>query len=143
MDGRNAIYYRGNDYGHGEGGSPGFGVAFLHEGGFVGPAGEGAGDADDASFARGRCPPGTDAERGCDGGSIRAELLTPGGEVIPGFSRDEFRVIVGKGADLPLEWEGAKQVRSVLSRGNVRLRLYLDRATVYGFRSVNSRRAPG
>ncbi len=142
IGGKNAIYYRGNDYGHGAGGSPGFGVVFLHEGGFVGRRAKGRGTLTThplrVADARRRLTLNADAA----GGSIHAELLTTDGDVIPGFSRDDFQVITGKGADLPLEWEG-KEVRSALMKGDVRLRLYLDKATVYGFRSVNSRRAPG
>ena len=142
VGGKNAIYYRGNDYGHGAGGSPGFGVAFLHEGGFVGRRAKGRGTLTTHPLRVADARRGLTLNADAAGGSIRAELLTTDGSVIPGFSRAEFRVITGKGADLPLEWEG-KEVRSALMKGDVRLRLYLDKATVYGFRSVNSRRPPG
>lgn len=142
VGGRNAIYYRGNRQGHGEGGTPGFGVAFLHEGGFVGRRAEGRGTLTTHPLRVADARRGLTLNADAANGSIHAELLTPDGEVIPGFSRDDFEVLTAKGADLPLKWNG-QEVRAAPMKGNVRLRLYLDRATVYGFRSVNSRRAPG
>src|SRR5678816_2043366 len=84
VGGRTAIYYRGNDYGHGAEGKTGYGVAFLRQGGFVGRRAAGEGTLT-THLLRVNSPRSVfylDAD--ARGGSIRAELIDAAGQVVPG-----------------------------------------------------------
>ena len=72
-------------------------------------------------------------------GKIHAELLDDSGQVLEGFSRDDCEPITGSGDKLTVRWKGQEDLKEHLRRGTVRLKLYLDKATVYGFKC---RRAP-
>jgi hypothetical protein len=106
----------------------------LHEGGFAGWRAEREGsllthplsieDPGSAFYLNG------DAE----GGSIRAELLDRQDRVIPAFSKERSRVISGRGANLRIRWDDEESLPSCLSAGEVRLKLYISNATLYGFR---------
>ena len=137
VEGQTAIYYKGaNKPAHSYDSVRGIGLALLHEGGFVGRRAENEGTLvtyllrvrDDRSTFY--------LNADADGGSIRAELLDVAGKVIPGFSRQDCGDINGKGTDLPIRWKGADAPREHLRNGPVRLKLYLKKATVYGFRCV-------
>ena len=70
------------------------------------------------------------------GGSIQAELLDASGTVLPGFSRRDCRPITTKGNELRLSLKGPSR-----RTGPVRLKLYLTRAMVSGFRCRRNRAA--
>ncbi len=135
IEDRTAIYYRGDHIGHGAGGRPGIGVAFLDEGGFV------AWEAETQGTLTTR-PLGVVGKRStfylmsdASGGSIRSELLNPDGEVIPGFSKGASIPITAKGSKLLVQWEG-KPALGDAALQPLRLKLYLDRARVYGIGSA-------
>ena len=134
LDGQTAIYYNGsNKPAHSTGGKHGVGIALLDESGFVGWHAEGEGKLithplrvrDDHSVFY------LNAHAG--GGVIQAELLDEEGRVLPGFSRQECKAITGAGSELPLVWSGQEALKAHLRSGPVRLKLYLRKATAYGF----------
>ena len=73
-------------------------------------------------------------------GSIQAELLDDSGQVLKGFSRDDCETITGVGHELTVRWKGQNDLKDHLRRGTVRLKLYLNKATVYGFKCLRPRR---
>jgi hypothetical protein len=68
------------------------------------------------------------------GGSIVAELLDEDGVVIEGISREDADAIEGEGDALEICWRGEEDLKKQMREGAVRLKLYLEKATVYGFR---------
>ena len=134
VNGKTAIYYRGNSSGHGAGGKPGYGVAFLPEGAFAGWRADTEGILVTHLLAResGTEPFYLNAD--AEGGAIEAELIDAAGKVVPGFSRHDARPITGKGSELRIFWKG-----KLTRMGPVRLKLYLRHATVYGFRARRPR----
>lgn len=133
VDGRTAIYYSGNGSGHGPGGRPSIGVAFLHEYGFAGWRAEGEGRLTTHLLRSSDNRPAFFINAAVAGGAVGAELLDTDNRPLPGFARDDCREVTGSGARLPLVWKGQDSLGSVLRKGPVRLRIYLRRATVYGF----------
>lgn len=135
VGGQTAVYFTGNHVGHGPGGKPGVGVAFLQEGAFAGWRADGEGvlttpalhivDPRDAFFLNANA----------EGGSIRAEILDAGGQVLAGYTRADSAEILKAGTSLRLRWK-----QETARKGAVRLRLYLNRATVYGFQSRRVRK---
>ena len=133
VGGRTAVYYRGNDYGHGAEGKTGYGVAFLRQGGFVGRRAVGEGTLTThllrVNSARSVFYLDADAR----GGAIRAELIDAAGQVVPGFSRTDSAEVAGDGTRQLLRWRETASLTDVIRKGPVRLKLYLRAATVYGF----------
>ena len=126
-----AVYYRGDHVGHGTGGRPGIGVAFLDRGGFVAWEAEARGTLTTHPLAVGGSRETLYVNGDASGGSIRAELLDTDGEVIPGFSRQESLPISGRGPRLLVRWKGKPDLVDAVLRP-FRLKLYLERARVYG-----------
>ena len=93
VNGRTAIYYRGSAAGHGAGGKPGYGVAFLHEGGFAGWRADGEGTLTTRPLIRESGDEHFFLNADAEGGSIQAELLDSEGRVIPGFARADSRPV--------------------------------------------------
>lgn len=62
------------------------------------------------------------------GGALRAELLDDSRTVIPGFSADDCEPVTGDVTAQTVAWKGGKQAPAKATR----LRLYLNRAFVYG-----------
>ncbi len=133
---RAAIFYHGsNTPAHSREGQRGIGVALLDRGGFVGRRAEEPGYlithplrvSDDRSrfYLLADVSPG---------GSIVAELLDEDGVVIDGFSREDADAIEGEGDALEICWRGEEDLKKQMREGAVRLKLYLEKATVYGFR---------
>ncbi len=129
--GDTAIYYRGDHIGHGAGGRPGIGVAFLDQGGFVAWEAATRGTLTTHPLAVGGSRETLYVSGDASGGSIRAELLDADGKVIPGFSRQESVPISGKGPRLLLRWKGRPSLGDAVLKP-FRLKLYLERARVYG-----------
>ena len=138
---RTAVYFQGNNIGHGFGGQPGIGVAFLPEFSFVGLRAAGEGtivtqplrlfyDDNDRAIC---------LIADAAGGSIQAEVLDAKGGVISGFSRELSRPVTGKGSLLALEWNTKTPPNQAFRKGPIRLKLYLNKATVYG---LGARRLP-
>lgn len=73
-------------------------------------------------------------------GSIHAELLDDSGQVLEGFSRGDCEPITGVGHELTVRWKGQDNLKEHLRRGTVRLKLYVSKATVYGFKCLRPRR---
>jgi hypothetical protein len=136
VGGRTAIYYRGNDYGHGAQGRTAYGVAFLRKGGFVArrAAGEGTLTTRPLNLRNERYVLYLDADG--RGGSIRAELLDGRGRVFEGYSRadsDEIRI---EGNRLLLRWRGSHDLPAAARAAPFRLKLYLRAARVYGIENA-------
>ena len=138
IDGKSAIYYRGNSEGHGAGGAPGMGVALLHEGGFAGWRADNRGTLTTHPLRVHRARSSLYLNADATEESIRADLLSEAGDVIPGFSRADCQEVTGSGGALPLQWKGQSSLESHLRKGRVRLKLYLSKATVYGLRAGRS-----
>ena len=141
IDGRTAVFYHGsNTPAHSREGQRGIGIAFLNPGGFVGRTAEEEGYlithplqiADDRSrfYLLADVAPE---------GSIAAELLTTDGVVLDGFSRHDSNTIEGQGDALAIRWRGEESLKQHLREGPVRLKLYLENATVYGLRATRPR----
>ena len=137
IDGRTAIFYHGsNTPAHSREGQRGIGVAFFDRGGFVGRRAIEGGYLIThplrVSDDRSRFSLLADVS---PGGSITAELLDADGAVIDGFSRQDAEPIEGKGDALEIVWRGAGELSRHLRERAVRLKLYLEQATVYGLRA--------
>ena len=66
------------------------------------------------------------------GGSIEVELLDDDGLPIPGYSRDEARVINGNSVRMPVSWRKSGDV-SRLAGTPVRLRFHMRDCRLYAF----------
>jgi len=64
-------------------------------------------------------------------GAIRVAICNAGGRPIKGLSQTDAVAIDGEGVRVPVQFKGGASVASLHGR-EVRLRVYLDRATVYG-----------
>ena len=138
---KTAIFYHASTNPlHDSGGDRGMGVALLDQGAFLGWKAESEGTllthrlrvrSDSSLFHL-----NADAEEG----SIQAELLDDSGQVLKGFSRDDCETITGVGHELTVRWKGQNDLKDHLRRGTVRLKLYLNKATVYGFKCLRPRR---
>jgi hypothetical protein len=106
VNGKTAIYYRGNATGHGGGGKPGYGIAFLSEGGFAGWRAEKKGTLVTNSSIRELGAEDFFLNPDAEGGSIQAELLDTSGTVLPDFSHRDCKPITTKGNELRLSWKG-------------------------------------
>ena len=140
IGGETAIFYHASTNPlHDSGGDRGMGVALLDQGAFLGWRADSEGTLlthrlrvrDDRSLFQ----LSADARNG----KIHAELLDDSGQVLEGFSRDDCEPITGSGDKLTVRWKGQEDLKEHLRRGTVRLKLYLEKATVYGFKC---RRAP-
>ncbi|MDP7631033.1 MAG: hypothetical protein QGF03_10760, partial [SAR324 cluster bacterium] len=58
---------------------------------------------------------------------------------LEGFSRDDCEPITEAGHQLTVQWKGQEDLKEHLRRGAVRLKLYLSKATVYGFKCLRPR----
>ena len=141
IGGKTAIFYHAStNPAHDLGGDRGMGVAFLDQGAFLGWKAESEGTLlthhlrvrDSQSLFH--------LSAKATNGSIRAELLDDSGQVLDGFSRDDCEPITGAGAGLIVHWKGQEDLKEHLLRGTVRLKLYLNKATVYGFKCLRPRR---
>jgi hypothetical protein len=106
-------------------------VAFLDEGGFVAWEAETRGTLTTHPLAVGGTREALYLNGDASGGSIHAELLDADGEVIPGFSRQESVPISGRGSQLLIRWKGKPGLGDAVLQP-FRLKLYLERARVYG-----------
>ncbi len=133
VEGKTALYYTGNKLGHVlEVGNPGIGLALMHEGGFAGWRADGSGVLTTQLLTVRYVQDWMYLNAEASGGKVEAELLDPAGRVIPGFSRNECQPVRESGAMLLLRWKDMKALEPVLARGPFRLRLHVERATVYG-----------
>ena len=130
-----AVYYRGDHIGHGAGGRPGIGVAFLDQGGFVAWEAATRGTLTTHPLAVGGNRETLYVNGDAAGGSIRAELLDSDGEVVRGYSRQESVPIIGKGSKLLVRWREKPSLGDAVLKP-FRLKLYLERARVYGLGST-------
>ena len=69
------------------------------------------------------------------GGSIEAELLTPFGQVVAGYSRGDCIPVTSDGKDQILTWKGSGKMADLLAqhRGGLCIRLYLKNAKLYSY----------
>ena len=65
-----------------------------------------------------------------EGGSIRAELTDPAGNVIEGFEKDNCEPFTGDTVDHTLRWKGAKPTPS---GDHLRVRFYMWKAELFSF----------
>jgi hypothetical protein len=138
FEGQTGLYYHGSSVGgHVDGGSQGIGLATIQEGAFVGWNAATTGTLTTHRLrARHHHHDKFFLNVDAEGGSVRAELLDDDGNVLPGFSRPDCRPITTAGSKVRVEWAGAEQLESHLQAGTVRLRLHVEKATVYGFHCV-------
>ncbi len=80
-------------------------------------------------------PSGIFVNADAEGGSVVGELVTPYGEVVPGFSRDECVPIESNGPDQELTWKGDRTLYDSRKEylGGVCLKLYLKEAKLYSY----------
>ena len=57
-------------------------------------------------------------------------------EFFSGFSRADCEPITTAGSKIRVKWAGDAELENYLRAGTVRLKLYLEKATVYGFHCV-------
>ncbi|MCH2373670.1 MAG: hypothetical protein MK538_05775, partial [Planctomycetes bacterium] len=138
FEGQTGFYYHASNVGgHVDGGTNGIGLATIQHGAFVGWHATTTGTLTthrlrvrhhhhDKFFLN------VDAE----GGTVRAELLGEDGSILPGFSQADCQPITTAGSKIRVRWTGDEQLENYLRAGTVRLRLYLEKATVYGFHCV-------
>ena len=69
-----------------------------------------------------------DARRGL----LKVEVVTAGGEQIPGFTCGECHGVRGNGFDLPISWSRMSDLQELLGKA-VRLRFYMREARLYSF----------
>lgn len=67
------------------------------------------------------------------GGELRVEVLDEQGQVVPGYSHQECRAVVGNGCDLPVTW--MRHVTLPPNAGSLRLRFVLREGALYSFRA--------
>ena len=67
-----------------------------------------------------------------EGGTIRVEVLGPGGKVIEGFGRMDCKPLTGDSVRHVLEWNGNRDCHPIQGRP-IRLRFHLERAELYSF----------
>jgi len=70
-----------------------------------------------------------------EGGYVEAELLTPYGRVVEGFTRAECIGISGNGKDQEIKWKGDRNPRDLNEehRGGLCLKFYLKNAKLYSY----------
>ena len=137
LDGQMAIFYSGSNIrAHEEGGKSGIGLAFLDHDALVGWHAAQSGTIVTHPLEIRRYQDRLNLIADAEGGAIRAELLNAGGDVIPGCSRDECVEISSNGYLLPIRWESHADLEEIFRAGPVRLKLYLEKATVYGIRAL-------
>ncbi len=130
------IYYLGNTtrHGgvryHGDTESSGVGLATLRLDGFVSVQAAKTGTLTTRSlvFLGDELEINADAE----GGTIRVEVLGPGGKVIEGFGREDCTPLTGDSVRHVLEWNGNRDCHPIQGRP-IRLRFHLERAELYSF----------
>ena len=66
-------------------------------------------------------------------GLLKAEVVTAGGEKIPGYTCSECHGITGNGFELPISWSRRSDLQELAGQ-TVRLRFYLREARLYSFR---------
>ena len=138
FEGQTALFYHGSSVGgHVDGGKQAIGLALIQQGAFVGWHAAATGTLTTHRLRtrhhhRDKFFLNVDAE----GGSVRAELLDDDGNVLPGFSRADCQPITTAGSKIRVEWAGAEELEVHLRAGTVRLKLYLEKATAYGFHCV-------
>ena len=67
-----------------------------------------------------------------DGGTLTVEILDEQGNVIPGFSRNEFTPIRGNHVKQAMTWRGAPNLATLINKP-VRFRFYLDKGDLFAF----------
>jgi hypothetical protein len=70
------------------------------------------------------------------GGSITAELVTPYGNVIPGYSRTDCIAVTTNGKDQPLKWKNGQSPWLSIGKdhlGGVLVKFYLTNAKLYSY----------
>ena len=80
-------------------------------------------------------PHGIFVNADAEGGSVVGELVTPYGDVVPGFSREESVPIEANGPDQELTWKGNTTLYDSRKEylGGVCLKLYLRQAKLYSY----------
>ncbi|MDP7162998.1 MAG: hypothetical protein QF792_05835, partial [Phycisphaerae bacterium] len=70
-----------------------------------------------------------------DGGSVEAEIITPFGQVIEGFSRGECVRLKADGGNQPLRWTSGRKTTELSNdhRGGILMRFYLRSAKLYSY----------
>ena len=115
---------------HGDTESSGVGLATLRLDGFVAVQAAKTGTLTTRSlvFLGDELEVNADAE----GGTIRVEVLGPGGKVIEGFGRMDCKPLTGDSVRHVLEWNGNRDCHPIQGRP-IRLRFHLERAELYSF----------
>lgn len=67
------------------------------------------------------------------GGSIQVELLTENNHPIPGFSKQQCRLITGNSVSLPVSWNSNSKLANLAGK-TIRLRFHLKDCQLYAFR---------
>lgn len=72
-------------------------------------------------------------------GSIVVELCDSNGDIIPGYRREDCSPITSDGLEQPVRWSGGKTLASAIDRTRIfrrslRLRFYLERASLFAAR---------
>ncbi len=75
-------------------------------------------------------------------GGIRAEVLTPDWQPIPGFSEPEARDVQGDALDHPVRWMNQPDVSSLIGK-EIRLKFYMNRARIHALTLCRDERSLG
>lgn len=124
--------YTGKDDAYHQGG--GLGLATLRVDGFA---------SLEASYDGGRVTTRPFRTRGsqlrvnakADNGRLRVEVLDEVGHAIPGFGRDECRILQKDGVDEPMVWRTSASLDSLRDRP-IKLRFHLENVRLYAYRIV-------
>ena len=66
------------------------------------------------------------------GGSITVEALTPDGNIIEGFSKNDCQAITADSVHHVLKWKGSSNCQLIQARP-IQLKFYLKKAKLYSF----------
>ena len=142
VDGRMAVFYTGSDHSlHDWEGTRGVGLALFQQGAFAGWKAAAEGTLLTRPLLAKHSDPSLLLNVDAEGGEAGVELLDAGGSVISGFSREDCKPVTGKGTLLEVSWKGQDNLKTVVQQGAFRVRFYLKRATLYGFRVIKPRSA--
>ena len=142
VDSRMAVFYTGSDHSlHDWEGTRGVGLATYQQGAFAGWRARSEGTVTTRLLLAKDREPALLLNAEAEGGEVRAELLDADGNPIPGYTREVCRPLTGNGHQQEVVWEGQENLAPVVAQGAFSVRLYLERATIYGFRVISPRSA--
>ena len=140
VDGRMAVFYTGSDHSlHDWEGTRGVGLALYQQGAFAGWRARSEGTLTTRLLLAKDREPALLLNAEAEGGEIRAELLDVRGNPIPGYTREDCRPLTANGHQQEVVWEGREDLAPVVAQGAFSIRLYLNQATIYGFRVIPPR----